>query len=172
MVGVWPLTRFFGFGLREGNYTTLLMSTGLTFGSISALFGLNNDYITQGQYSILVTVVIGMPVVPTMIAQTWFKPEIEPAVEFTVDQMPIPVSRVQGAIAPSPTIRVLAPRSHKMTHRLLFRKTLVIGAMGRSNVLKRLIGNWGNTAHNLARPLRLVQFFWSNERGMSCSTKS
>src|SRR5579864_2575255 len=40
-VGVWPLTRAFRFGLREGNYTTLLMSTGLTFGSISALFGLN-----------------------------------------------------------------------------------------------------------------------------------
>ena len=42
VVGVWPLTRLFGFGLREGNYTTLLMSTGLTFGTISALFGLNN----------------------------------------------------------------------------------------------------------------------------------
>ncbi len=85
IIGVWPLTRFFGLGRREGNYTTLMMSTGLTFGSISALFGLNHGYITQGQYSILVTVVIGSAVVPTMIAQTWFKPEIEPAVEFTVE---------------------------------------------------------------------------------------
>ena len=59
-----------------------MMSTGLTFGSISALFGLNNGYITQGQYSILVTVVIGSAIVPTMIAQTWFKPDIEPPVAF------------------------------------------------------------------------------------------
>ena len=82
IIGVWPLTRLFGLGRREGNYTTLMMSTGLTFGSISALFGLNNGYITQGQYSILVTVVIGSAIVPTMIAQTWFKPDIETPVAF------------------------------------------------------------------------------------------
>ena len=63
--------------MREGNYTTLLMSTGLTFGTISALFGLTHKYITQDQYSILVTVVIGSAIVPTMIAQTWFRPNIE-----------------------------------------------------------------------------------------------
>ena len=39
--GVWPVTRLFGFGPRESNYTTLLMSTGLTFGTICALFGLD-----------------------------------------------------------------------------------------------------------------------------------
>ena len=59
IIGVWPLTRFFRLGRREGNYTTLMMSTGLTPGSMSALFGLDRGYITQGQYSILVTVVIG-----------------------------------------------------------------------------------------------------------------
>lgn len=48
-VGVWPLTRVFRMTTREGNYTTLLMSTGLTFGSISALFGLTNGIITQDQ---------------------------------------------------------------------------------------------------------------------------
>jgi Kef-type K+ transport system membrane component KefB len=78
--GVWPLTRMFRFGTREGNYTTLLMSTGLTFGSISALFGLNNGYIDRDQYTILVTVVIASAVVPTVIAQAFFKPEVEPAV--------------------------------------------------------------------------------------------
>ncbi len=88
VVGVWPLTRLFGFGVRNGNYTTLLMSTGLTFGTISALFGLNHGYINEYQYSILVTVVIGSAVVPTMIAQTWFKPQIEPPVEFTIEQAP------------------------------------------------------------------------------------
>jgi Kef-type K+ transport system membrane component KefB len=77
VVGVWPLTRLFGFGVRNGNYTTLLMSTGLTFGTISALFGLDHKYISPEQYSILVTVVIGSAIVPTMIAQTWFRPNIE-----------------------------------------------------------------------------------------------
>ena len=47
MVGVWPLTRYFGFSFREGNYTTLLMSTGLTFGTISALFGLAQGALWQ-----------------------------------------------------------------------------------------------------------------------------
>ena len=78
-VGVWPLARKFGMGARESHYTTLLMSTGLTFGTISALFGLNNHYIDEAQYSILVTVVIASAVVPTVIAQTWFKPRMEPA---------------------------------------------------------------------------------------------
>lgn len=74
-VGIWPLTRVFRMGPREGNYTTLLMSTGLTFGSISALFGLTHELINQAQYTILVTVVIGSAIVPTFIAQTWFLPD-------------------------------------------------------------------------------------------------
>jgi len=82
VVGVWPLARLFGMASRESNYTTLLMSTGLTFGTISALFGLNKGYINEYQYSVLVTVVIASAVVPTMIAQAWFKPQIEPLVAF------------------------------------------------------------------------------------------
>ncbi len=74
-LGVWPLTRVFKLTPREGNYTTLLMSTGLTFGSISALYGLTHGIINQAQYTILVTVVIGSAVVPTFIAQTWFLPK-------------------------------------------------------------------------------------------------
>jgi hypothetical protein len=54
------------------------MSTGLTFGSISALFGLTNGIINQEQYTILVTAVIGSAVVPTLIAQQWFMPKLEP----------------------------------------------------------------------------------------------
>ena len=76
ILGVWPLTRYYQMTQREGNYFTLLMSTGLTFGSISALYGLSNGIITQAQYSVLVTVVIGSAVVPTFIAQTWFQPKI------------------------------------------------------------------------------------------------
>jgi len=75
-VGVWPLTRLYRFENREGIYTTLLMSTGLTFGSISALYGLTNHIINQEQYTILLTTVIGSAVVPTVIAQKWFLPKI------------------------------------------------------------------------------------------------
>lgn len=74
VIGVWPLTQVFKMTRREGNYFTLLMSTGLTFGSISALYGLAHGIITQAQYSVLVTVVIASAVVPTFIAQTWFTP--------------------------------------------------------------------------------------------------
>lgn len=77
-IGILPLTRLFTFEPREGMYTTLLMSTGLTFGSISALFGLTNHIITQQQYTILVTAVIGSAVVPTLIAQKWFMPKYRP----------------------------------------------------------------------------------------------
>jgi Kef-type K+ transport system membrane component KefB len=75
-VGILPLTRRFKFERREGIYTTLLMSTGLTFGSISALYGLTNHIIDQRQYTILLTAVIGSAVVPTLIAQKWFMPQI------------------------------------------------------------------------------------------------
>lgn len=110
IVGVWPLTRLFGLARREGNYTTLMMSTGLTFGSISALFGLNNGYITQGQYSILVTVVIGSAVVPTMIAQTFFKPQIEPPVAFEVGSSAAP-SPILGASPADPSSDPLSEES-------------------------------------------------------------
>jgi len=73
-VGGYPLTKIFNLTGRTGMYTTLLMSTGLTFGSISALFGYTRGIITQDQYTILVTVVIGSAVVPTLIAQWLFKP--------------------------------------------------------------------------------------------------
>jgi Kef-type K+ transport system membrane component KefB len=76
--GILPLTRYFRFERREGMYTTLLMSTGLTFGSISALFGLTNHIIDNTQYTILLTAVIGSAVVPTLIAQRWFQPEFKP----------------------------------------------------------------------------------------------
>jgi Kef-type K+ transport system membrane component KefB len=79
--GILPLTRYFRFDSREGMYTTLMMSTGLTFGSISALFGLTNHIIDQAQYTILLTAVIGSAVVPTLIAQIWFQPKFEPLEE-------------------------------------------------------------------------------------------
>lgn len=74
-VGVYPATKVFKYAQKEGVYTTLLMSTGLTFGSISALFGLTHGIINQDQYSILVFVVIASAVVPTLIANAFFIPK-------------------------------------------------------------------------------------------------
>ena len=73
-IGVWPLARVFYMRRREATYTALLMSTGLTFGTISALFGLQNKIISQQQYSVLVTVVILSAFVPTLLAQKFFQP--------------------------------------------------------------------------------------------------
>jgi Kef-type K+ transport system membrane component KefB len=92
-VAVAPLTRYFKFERREGTYTTLLMATGLTFGTISALFGLTNQIITQTQYTILVTAVIGSAVVPTLIAQRFFQPPIPDALRrITLSAAPIPAN--------------------------------------------------------------------------------
>ncbi|MCI0627724.1 MAG: cation:proton antiporter [Acidobacteria bacterium] len=73
-VGVYPVTKGYGAPNNEAMYTTLLMSTGLTFGTISALFGLSHQIITQAQYSALVAAVIASAVVPTIIANAFFLP--------------------------------------------------------------------------------------------------
>lgn len=75
-VSVWPISRRFFMRSGEAHYTALLMSTGLTFGTISALFGLQNGIIDQKQYSLLVTVVILSAFVPTIIAQRFFQPSV------------------------------------------------------------------------------------------------
>lgn len=77
LVGVFPLARMHYMGKREASYTTLLMATGLTFGTISALFGLQNKIIDHQQYTILVSVVILSAFVPTLIAQKFFQPSVE-----------------------------------------------------------------------------------------------
>lgn len=74
MAGVFPSVRIFGHRQGADVYYTLMMSTGLTFGTISALFGLSHGVITPAQYSHLVAAVIGSAVIPTMIANAWFMP--------------------------------------------------------------------------------------------------
>jgi Kef-type K+ transport system membrane component KefB len=76
VLGVWPTARAFRLPTRDANYTTLLMSTGLTFGTIAALYGFTNGYIDGPTYTILVTVVILSAVVPTLLATTFFEPQI------------------------------------------------------------------------------------------------
>src|SRR5664280_1967789 len=78
LCAIWPTAAAFHLARRDRAYTTLLMATGLTFGSISALYGLTNHLITQAQYSQLVTVVILSAFVPTLIAQQFFRPGIRP----------------------------------------------------------------------------------------------
>lgn len=75
VIGVRPLTGRFGYTARQGNYITALMATGLTFGTISSLYGLTHGIIDRPQYTVLVTVVILSAVLPTLVAQRWFLPE-------------------------------------------------------------------------------------------------
>lgn len=72
--GVYPATRAFEIRGKQALYATMMMSTGLTFGSISALFGLTHGYIDRAQYSVLVTVVVMTALIPTLIAQLLFYP--------------------------------------------------------------------------------------------------
>lgn len=75
MIGVYPAARYFKHPRRDSMYTTLLMSTGLTFGTISALFGLSHGIIDARQYSLLVAAVIASAVVPTWLANKFFLPK-------------------------------------------------------------------------------------------------
>ncbi|MBO1437997.1 cation:proton antiporter [Meiothermus sp. CFH 77666] len=73
-VGVFPVTHRYHYPQGESMYTTLLMSTGLTFGTISALYGLSHGIISAAQYSYLVAAVIASAVVPTWLANRFFLP--------------------------------------------------------------------------------------------------
>jgi Kef-type K+ transport system membrane component KefB len=75
LVGVYPLAR--RYCAPHATFTTLLMSTGLTFGTISSLYGLSAGIIDETQFSLLVTVVVLSAIVPTVIAQRFFQPRVE-----------------------------------------------------------------------------------------------
>ncbi len=68
----------------HATFTTLLMSTGLTFGTISSLYGLNAGIIDRAQFSVLVTTVILSAIVPTVIAQRFFSPPVH---ELTAEEV-------------------------------------------------------------------------------------
>jgi glutathione-regulated potassium-efflux system ancillary protein KefC len=74
VASVYPVARGFNAPHKDAMYTTLLMASGLTFGTISALFGLSNGIIDQSQYSTLVAAIIGTAVAPTLVANTYFLP--------------------------------------------------------------------------------------------------
>ena len=88
-VGVYPVTKVFGSPQKEAMYTTLLMSTGLTFGTISALFGLSHGIIDQAQYTVVVAGVVASAVVPTLIANAFFLPHhLLPREELELPEQP------------------------------------------------------------------------------------
>lgn len=104
-VGVLPATTFFKYNKRDGMYTTLLMSTGLTFGSISSLYGLTNGYINESQYSIIVTVVILSAILPTIVAQRFFYPK-----ELTETSQTAPIPQMKPNSTPIPESPVILER--------------------------------------------------------------
>jgi Kef-type K+ transport system membrane component KefB len=74
---VYPLAR--RWARPHAGFTTLLMSTGLIFGTISATYGYTAGIVDRAQFSVLVCVVVLTAVVPTAIAQRWFVPQPVPA---------------------------------------------------------------------------------------------
>ncbi len=72
IVGIYPFAR--RYVKNEAMFTTLLMSTGLTMGTISSMYGLSSGTINQAQFTVLVAVVVGSAVLPTLIATKWFYP--------------------------------------------------------------------------------------------------
>jgi len=97
IIGVYPVTKLFGAPNREAMYTTLLMSTGLTFGTISSLFGLSHGIIDKSQYSALVAAVIGSAVIPTVIANAFYLPRHllpQTEMEDMADRQQAPVTRL------------------------------------------------------------------------------
>ena len=97
IAGVYPVTQGFRSPRKEAIYTTLLMSTGLTFGTISALFGLSHQIVDQAQYSALVAAVIASAVVPTLVANAWFMPRhLLKVEELDAAAAPAPGGNVKG----------------------------------------------------------------------------
>jgi Kef-type K+ transport system membrane component KefB len=89
LVGVYPLAR--RFTAPHAIFATLLMSTGLTFGTISALYGLNAHIIGRTQFSLLVAVVVLSAIVPTAIAQRFYQPRADELRDITA---PVPPARL------------------------------------------------------------------------------
>jgi Kef-type K+ transport system membrane component KefB len=92
LAGVYPLAR--RFTSPHAAFTTLLMSTGLTFGTISSLYGLNAHIIDRTQFSLLVAVVVLSAIVPTAIAQRFYQPRADELRDITA---PVPPARLAGS---------------------------------------------------------------------------
>jgi glutathione-regulated potassium-efflux system ancillary protein KefC len=74
VVSVYPVAKYFGSPHKDAMYTTLLMASGLTFGTIASLFGLSHKIIDESQYSTLVAAIVATAIVPTLIANSLYLP--------------------------------------------------------------------------------------------------
>jgi Kef-type K+ transport system membrane component KefB len=88
LVGVYPLAR--KYTAPHATFTTLLMSTGLTFGTITSLYGLNARIIDRTQFSLLISVVVLSAIVPTAIAQRFYQPQRREHRDLTAPVPPAP----------------------------------------------------------------------------------
>jgi Kef-type K+ transport system membrane component KefB len=96
--GVYPLAR--RYTAPHATFTTLLMSTGLTFGTITSLYGLNAGIIDRTKFSLLIAVVVLSAIVPTAIAQRFFSPSLGAAHQPPIAPMPpAPAGTVESEVA-------------------------------------------------------------------------
>ena len=86
LAGVFPLAR--RYTAPHAVFTTLLMSTGLTFGTITSLYGLSAHIIDRTQFSLLIAVVVLSAIVPTAIAQRFYSPAVEEQRDLTAPVAP------------------------------------------------------------------------------------
>ena len=93
--GIYPLAR--RFTAPHATFTTLLMSTGLTFGTITSLYGLNAHIIDRTQFSLLIAVVVLSAIVPTAIAQRFYQPQARAHRDLTAPVGPAPARVPAGA---------------------------------------------------------------------------
>ena len=96
LLGVYPLAR--RYTAPHAVFTTLLMSTGLTFGTITPLYGLDSGIIDRTQFSLLIAVVVLSAIVPTAIAQRFYSPTTEGLRDVTAPVPPAALGTV-GATA-------------------------------------------------------------------------
>jgi Kef-type K+ transport system membrane component KefB len=88
LVAVYPLAR--RYTAPHAKFTTLLMSTGLTFGTITSLYGLSAHIIDRTQFSLLIAVVVLSAIVPTVIAQRFYQPKSSAHRDLTAPVAPAP----------------------------------------------------------------------------------
>jgi Kef-type K+ transport system membrane component KefB len=93
--GIYPLAR--RFTAPHATFTTLLMSTGLTFGTITSLYGLNAHIIDRTQFSLLIAVVVLSAIIPTAIAQRFYQPTAREHRDLTAPVPPAPARATAGA---------------------------------------------------------------------------
>jgi Kef-type K+ transport system membrane component KefB len=94
LAGVYPLAR--RYTAPHATFTTLLMSTGLTFGTITSLYGLSSGIIDRTQFSLLIAVVVLSAIVPTAIAERFYSPTTEGQRDLTAPVAPARIPAFEG----------------------------------------------------------------------------